>query len=163
MIRRIAVLASVAAFLGGVVACAVPTTGTSPAGCDDDDDKGCGASSETKKPRKTATNQLGLPEIALEEDQETPPPKTTTMTSDAGSTPPPGTAPPPVPPPVVEVPVSPVVGSCYAGTLSKYLEPSGCYQRKSDGMWFQCKDTLWYRNVSNGVGPFGVCTSIHPL
>jgi hypothetical protein len=59
--------------------------------------------------------------------------------------------------------------ACWSGTLNAWVELNGCYQRKSDGIWFQCHlDTasgsnLWFRNVVDGVGPFGTCTSVHPL
>jgi hypothetical protein len=118
-----------------------------------------------------------MPEEALPEDQETPPPnvprpKSPTTTPDASASSdassssivnqlPDGSVPvDPLPDPD---PAAPPAGSCWSGTLGMYLEPLGCYARKQDGMWFQCKDTLWYRNVVDGVGPFGPCTSVHPL
>lgn len=156
--------------IGAAAACAVPVPTERESACGDE----CG--SKTTKKRKGSTTSLdGTPIEALAEDQEEPPPSVTqpgedagsssSSSSSSGSTPPPDDDPPAPPPvdPTPEPPPQPVAGSCWSGTLSKYLEPGGCYQRKADGIWFQCKEKLWYRNVNNGVGPFGVCTSVYPL
>jgi hypothetical protein len=56
-------------------------------------------------------------------------------------------------------------GSCFAATLGQSVPPGGCYQRQQDSVWFQCKDTLWYRGVSDDglTGPFGPCDPSYPL
>lgn len=60
---------------------------------------------------------------------------------------------------------SDVPGACWSATVGKHLEPGGCFQRQSDGTWFQCKGGLWYRgvNASGTSGPHGPCTSSYPL
>ena len=59
-------------------------------------------------------------------------------------------------------------GSCFAGTLGQSLPQGGCYQRKQDGVWFQCHAGLWYRSVTddgdgNMSGPYGACDPSFPL
>jgi hypothetical protein len=148
--------------VGGAVACGSADS-SSTAGCDEEADN-CATVKDKRKPRASAgTTDIGLPEPARPEDQIDEPvaSSTTTPLSDGG-TPPPradaGTSTTPTKPP-------PEPNKCYAGTLNQNLPDKACYQRRSDGMWFQCKgsEQLWYRNVVNGVGPFGACTEVHPL
>ena len=53
---------------------------------------------------------------------------------------------------------------CYSGTLEE-IEPAGtCVESKfGSGGWFQCHDGKWYSGGDTGTGPYGACTSIHPL
>jgi lysozyme C len=56
-------------------------------------------------------------------------------------------------------------GGCYSGTLEDIVPARSCVQSKLDERkrWLQCKDGQWYRGVSDGVGPYGRCTSEHAL
>jgi len=47
--------------------------------------------------------------------------------------------------------------------MNAQMEAFSCVQARSNGIWFQCKDGLWYRNVQGNQGPFAPCTSMHPL
>ncbi|MEZ4262603.1 MAG: hypothetical protein R3B36_26195 [Polyangiaceae bacterium] len=55
------------------------------------------------------------------------------------------------------------VGSCWSPTMDKQMDGLSCVQSRSNGIWFQCKDGLWYRGVSGRTGPFAPCASVHPL
>lgn len=54
-------------------------------------------------------------------------------------------------------------GGCYSGTLEEMVDARTCVESKFDNQWFQCKDGQWFRGGDNGTGPFGACTSKHPL
>jgi lysozyme C len=54
-------------------------------------------------------------------------------------------------------------GGCWSGTLAEMVEANTCVQSKFDDVWYQCNDTKWYRGVSGTSGPYGACTSTHPL
>lgn len=47
--------------------------------------------------------------------------------------------------------------------MNKTMEQGACVQSSADDVMYQCHDGLWYRNVVNGKGRFGACTSIHTL
>lgn len=52
---------------------------------------------------------------------------------------------------------------CYSPTMGKQMEEGSCVQSSADDVMYQCHEGLWYRNVVNGKGRYGVCTSIHEL
>jgi hypothetical protein len=54
-------------------------------------------------------------------------------------------------------------GGCYSATLGDMQDANTCVQSKFDGVWYQCHDGQWYRGVSGSSGPYGACTSQHPL
>ncbi len=54
-------------------------------------------------------------------------------------------------------------GGCWSGTLAEMVEAKTCVESKFDGVWFQCMNGKWYRGVSGNNGPYGACTSVHPL
>jgi hypothetical protein len=58
-------------------------------------------------------------------------------------------------------PPAPVSG-CNSATLDRVVPEGACVQAESNGLFYQCKSGLWYRGVSNGRGPHGVCTETHP-
>lgn len=59
------------------------------------------------------------------------------------------TTPPPPPPPPT--------GGCYSNTLQKQMPQGSCVFSASAGVTQQCNNGLWYRGVSNNVGPYGAC------
>jgi hypothetical protein len=59
------------------------------------------------------------------------------------------TNPPPPPPPPT--------GGCYSNTLKKQMPEGACVFSAGDGVTQQCHNGLWYRGVSNNVGPYGAC------
>jgi hypothetical protein len=171
--RACGLLASVVVW-SALFACSAPEA-PSRWTCQEDN---CTTDTKANKRVDSRKTEIGLPEAALPEDQEQPPATTPTsgIPKDAGTMPPEqrdgGTtgaedhdAGPPTPAP----PVLNASNACWSGTLQAWVEVSGCYQRKSDGMWFQCgfdtssQSNLWFRNVVNGVGRFGPCSSLHPL
>lgn len=54
-------------------------------------------------------------------------------------------------------------GGCWSGTLEEMVEAKTCVESKFDGIWFQCMNGKWYRGVSGNTGPYGTCSSVHPL
>jgi hypothetical protein len=52
---------------------------------------------------------------------------------------------------------------CWSPTMNKTMEQGSCVQSSADDVMYQCHDGLWYRNVVNGKGRYGACTSIHAL
>ena len=54
-------------------------------------------------------------------------------------------------------------GGCYSATLGDMLDANACVQSKFDDVWYQCHDGQWYRGVAGSSGPYGTCTSQHPL
>lgn len=50
---------------------------------------------------------------------------------------------------------------CWSPTMNATMAEGACVQSSSDDVFYQCHDTLWYRGVSNGSGPYGACTSTH--
>ena len=54
-------------------------------------------------------------------------------------------------------------GGCYSGTLQEMVSARACVESKFDGLWFQCKEGKWYRGGDSVSGPYGPCTSHHPL
>lgn len=54
-------------------------------------------------------------------------------------------------------------GGCYSGTLDEMVAPKTCVQSKYDGDWYQCMNGKWYGGGDDGSGPYGACTSAHPL
>lgn len=54
-------------------------------------------------------------------------------------------------------------GGCWSGTLEEMVDARTCVQSKFNDVWYQCRDGQWYRGVSGNQGPFGACTSTHPL
>jgi lysozyme C len=54
-------------------------------------------------------------------------------------------------------------GGCWSGTLQDTVDAGVCVQSRYDNVWFQCQSGAWYRGVSGNTGPFGACTSQHPL
>ena len=54
-------------------------------------------------------------------------------------------------------------GGCWSGTLQDTVDAGTCVQSRYDNVWFQCQSGGWYRGVSGNTGPFGACTSTHPL
>lgn len=162
-------LASGLVLVGCVItACSAPELRRRPSSssCKASDDDCPGASSKSRT--DSSDDELGLPEAALAEDQEEPPREalaatdertsdagTTTTSSDGGA--------------ATVKPALNETNACWAGTLNAFVEKNGCYQRKSDAMWFQCgfdtasQKNAWFRNVVDGVGRFGTCSSLHPL
>jgi len=53
--------------------------------------------------------------------------------------------------------------TCNSGTLGKDVPEGTCVQSKYDSVWYQCTPNGWETPVSNGAGPDGACTSMHPL
>jgi hypothetical protein len=149
-----------------LVACSAPEARRS-AVCQEGEDN-C-APARQKKRADPPRTELGTPEPARAEDQEQPPPRTSTpvkIEGDAGETRPAnGDAGTTIP----STPVLDASNACWSGTLAAWVELNGCYERRSDGIWFQCgldtasQSNLWFRNVVDGVGRFGTCSSLHPL
>jgi lysozyme C len=54
-------------------------------------------------------------------------------------------------------------GGCWSATLGDMEDANACVQSASNGIWYQCHDGSWYRGVSGSSGPYGACTSKHPL
>lgn len=54
-------------------------------------------------------------------------------------------------------------GGCWSPTLGRDVEQHGCVQSSSSRVWFQCHDGDWYRGGDDESGPYGPCTSDHPL
>ena len=54
-------------------------------------------------------------------------------------------------------------GGCWSGTLQDTVDANTCVQSRYDSVWFQCRNGSWYRGVSGNTGPYGACTSTHPL
>ena len=54
-------------------------------------------------------------------------------------------------------------GGCYSATLEDMMDAGACVESKYDNAWMQCSNGGWYRGVSGNNGPFGACTSLHPL
>jgi hypothetical protein len=54
-------------------------------------------------------------------------------------------------------------GNCWSGTLSQMVEVGGCVESQYDGAWYQCNAGKWYAGGGGGRGPYGACTSSHPL
>ena len=52
---------------------------------------------------------------------------------------------------------------CFSTTLQKTLPELACVQSKFDRLWFQCRDTKWFRGGDSTTGPYGPCLSSHPL
>lgn len=52
---------------------------------------------------------------------------------------------------------------CYSPTMGMTMEEKSCVQSSADDVMYQCHAGLWYRNVVDGVGRYGACTSIHAL
>ena len=52
---------------------------------------------------------------------------------------------------------------CYSPTMGMTMDEKSCVQSSADDVMYQCHAGLWYRNVVNGVGRYGACTSIHAL
>ena len=52
---------------------------------------------------------------------------------------------------------------CYSPTMGMTMEEKSCVQSSADDVMYQCHAGSWYRNVVNGVGRYGACTSIHAL
>jgi len=77
-----------------------------------------------------------------------------------------GTTPAPAPAPDTDTDTDGATagaGSCWSGTLEKTVAAGTCVESKFDGVWFQCNGGKWYRGVTGSTGPFGPCTSTHPL
>jgi hypothetical protein len=150
---------------GAVAACSSADSSDGLAGCNEDEGENCSTVKQPKRRASATGTNIGLPEPARPEDQIDEPSPTRTSSTDGGTTPQPGSDGGTPPPPTTTVKPPPQPNMCYAGTLNQNLPHKACYQRKSDGMWFQCNgpEQLWYRNVVNGVGPFGTCTELHPL
>jgi hypothetical protein len=70
-------------------------------------------------------------------------------------TPPPSSSPPP--------PADDGAGACWSGTLEDMVDGNGCVQSQYDGVWYQCHDGQWYGGTDASRGPYGACTSSHPL
>lgn len=163
--RRIGLVFAAVVVAGGVIACGSPEWASRTASCGEGEDN-CVTQSKKRSP---STTQIGLPEPARPEDQEEPPPSEADgdagamalSNDDAGTSSPPSTSP--------SAPTLNASNACWSGTLSAWVEVNGCYQRKSDGIWFQCgfdtpsQSNLWFRNVVDGTGRFGLCSSLHPL
>jgi hypothetical protein len=54
-------------------------------------------------------------------------------------------------------------GGCWSGTLQEMVDANTCVESKYNMVWYQCHEGLWYRGVANGQGPYGACTSSHPI
>jgi lysozyme C len=54
-------------------------------------------------------------------------------------------------------------GGCWSATLDDMQDAGSCVQSKSNGIWYQCHEGSWYRGVAGSSGPYGKCTSKHPL
>jgi hypothetical protein len=66
-------------------------------------------------------------------------------------------------PPAVPPPPGTPTGGCFSNTLQKALAEGACVQSKTDQVWFQCDEGKWFRGGDGASGPFGACTSSHPL
>jgi hypothetical protein len=151
--------------VSSVDACSAPELRRRAPACSEGDDD-CASKRQTSR-SDSSGSELGLPEPARAEDQEEPPPEALndnvdedggTSLRDGGDA-----------GPSLSTPTLAASNACWSGTLSAWVERNGCYQRRSDGMWFQCgfdvpsQSNLWFRNVVDGVGRFGPCSSLHPL
>lgn len=74
---------------------------------------------------------------------------------DPGADPPGSPVPTPVPRPA-DADTAPA-GGCYSPTRGKTMPQGSCVQSSADDVTYQCHDTLWYRGVSGGKGPYGTC------
>jgi len=54
-------------------------------------------------------------------------------------------------------------GNCWSGTLSEMVEAGGCVESQYDDAWYQCHQGKWYGGGDDASGPYGACTSSHPL
>ena len=93
-------------------------------------------------------------------------------TKDAGSSdpqdpqdPPPDPQDPPPNDPPADPPYDPALdpNSCWSATLKLYEEPGACVQSATTQLWYQCHATQWFQGVNGANGPYGKCTSLHPL
>ena len=57
----------------------------------------------------------------------------------------------------------PAGGGCNSATLGRNVAEGACVQSSANEIFFQCHNGLWYRGVANGRGPYGACTTTHPL
>jgi hypothetical protein len=56
-------------------------------------------------------------------------------------------------------------GFCSSATLGRNVAPRTCVQAASSSSWFQCNGQGWVTpvDVTNGSGPIGDCSTMHPL
>jgi hypothetical protein len=164
--RFLRLVSTIFLVVSAVGACSAPEPRRQSPVCPEGEED-CAAAPRQKSRTEPSGSELGLPEPARAEDQEEPPPEASngsvdedggTRLRDGGDAGPPSST-----------PTLDASNACWSGTLGAWVEPNGCYQRRSDGMWFQCgfdvpsQSNLWFRNVVNGAGRFGPCSSLHPL
>jgi hypothetical protein len=54
-------------------------------------------------------------------------------------------------------------GGCWSGTLDEMVDANTCVESQYNGVWYQCHDGQWVRGVTGSSGPYGQCSSVHPL
>lgn len=52
---------------------------------------------------------------------------------------------------------------CWSATIEADVEELTCVESRADGVWRQCWKGQWYRGVDGDDGPYGRCSSVHPL
>lgn len=54
-------------------------------------------------------------------------------------------------------------GGCFSKTLQRTMPELSCVQSNETSLWYQCNDGKWYRGGDSTTGPYGACSSSHPL
>lgn len=52
---------------------------------------------------------------------------------------------------------------CHSATLGEDVAPLTCVQSTSNEIWYQCEYGAWHPGVTGSTGPYGECSSLHPL
>lgn len=110
------------------------------------------------KKHKSECDRTAAPAGSADPIQSDDPVTTTTTTTDPDTTP--AT---PTTPTTPDTSSDDTAGGCYSATLEDMMDSGACVESKYDNAWMQCNSGGWYRGVSGNNGPFGPCTSLHPL
>ena len=70
---------------------------------------------------------------------------------------------PPTAPDPNPAPADPATGGCFSFTLQKQMPELSCVQSRTNQLWFQCKKAQWFRSGDSQTGPYGACSSSHPI
>jgi hypothetical protein len=60
-------------------------------------------------------------------------------------------------------PATPPADGCFSATLQKTMPELSCVQSNTTQLWYQCNDGKWFRGGDATEGPYGPCSSSHPL